>query len=150
MDEKKIQKMLAEHMVYSRGAVCCAPNVFFFHHKQESDFLVVTTDDEVIECEVKVSKWDFLNDFKKTDKHTALRTKADKSRIPNFFYYVAPEGLIDRDDIPEYAGLYEVIPTASQMGKVMKMIKRAPRLHSLKLEPESWKRIAVKLFNKMY
>lgn len=59
-------------------------------------------------------------------------------KAPNKFWFVAPEGIIDKKDIPAYAGLY-VIGKYNQLKK----IKEAPFLHKTKLRPE-------RTFKKLY
>ena len=51
--------------------------------------------------EVKVSRSDFKNDIKKEDKQTAARCFA------NQFYYCTPKGLLNKDEVPVWAGLIE-------------------------------------------
>lgn len=87
------------------------------------------------EFEIKVSKSDFLADAKKRvrfklDKGYSdwmLKSEAySKGLMPtNYFWYVSPIGLLNRGDIPEYAGLLEVydsgtIFTAKQAPKTRK------------------------------
>lgn len=85
----------------------------------------------VTEIEVKVSLSDFKADFKKTSKHYRLknRTTHDHCRIPSYFYYACPNGLISIDLIPEYAGLIYVNENGSTIE-----IKKAPKLHDNKVE----------------
>ena len=83
----------------------------------ESDYLAITKADVAYEIEIKISKADFKNDVKnKTDKHLLLEGGKilgrfnRESGLPNYFYYAVPEGLIDVDDVPEYAGLLYLNP----------------------------------------
>ena len=46
---------------------------------------------------------------------------------PNYFYYAVPEGMINKDDVPEYAGLIHI---GEEYG--FKIIKKAPCLHKEK------------------
>lgn len=68
------------------------------------DFLALnpspSTGNKVIAYEVKVSKSDFRRDSHK--KQRGARLFSDR------FYYVAPVGVIPHDDIPDWAGLFEV------------------------------------------
>ena len=50
-------------------------------------------------------------------------------RMPNYFYYAVPEGMLEPDEIPPYAGLVYV----SEDGKTLRTIVDAPRLHDRKL-----------------
>lgn len=49
-------------------------------------------------------------------------------RKPNFFYYAVPEGMIQPDEVPEYAGLVYV-PEGSNS---LRIVKKAPQLHRQK------------------
>lgn len=49
--------------------------------------------------------------------------------MPNYFYYAVPEGMLEPDEIPPYAGLVYV----SEDGKTLRTIVDAPRLHDRKL-----------------
>ena len=135
-------------------------NLFVF--EWESDKLIITRSGYAYEFEVKISKSDFKADFKKEDKHTILEGKkeflpsydkvlgiwkglqADNYRTsrfkkPNYFYYAVPEGLIDVNDVPEYAGLIYVLPGGEKKSKDGKwcwdgfyVVKSAPKLHGTK------------------
>lgn len=144
MTEAKAAKWLNSHFTTKRGAIFTIRNVYFFQHNIESDFLAVTYDREVIEVEIKVSKWDYLNDFKKAEKHELLQSKRDLSKIPNMLYYCTTKGLVSVDEVPDYAGLYEI----ESSGKI-KVVKKAPRLHNEKMNPKKWESLAIKLFNKI-
>lgn len=110
----------------------------------ECDLLRVTKAGMFYEYEVKISRSDFFNDFKKqyetrdttdwdiqatsyrdlplitTNKHQ--ETKA--GRRANKFYFVVPEGLIKKEECPEYAGLiyYKVIGSYKEL-KIVKTAK---------------------------
>lgn len=127
----------------------------------ESDKLIETRSGLIYEFEIKVSKADFKNDFKKKDKHLILegkdieenvyemidgkyqlthqiRNSTDKYKRPNYFYYALPEGLITVEEVPEYAGLIYVLPynDINKDGKFVwggfYIAKQAPKLHSTK------------------
>ena len=132
----------------------------------ESDKLIQTRSGLFYEFEIKVSRSDFKNDFKhKEDKHVILEGKeeflpsygkildenkhiwekyyrvADKKK-PNYFYYAVPEGLIDKTEVPEYAGLVYVLPageTRTRDGGLCDgfyVVKKAPKLHNGKYTDE--------------
>ena len=99
---------------------------FFFTPKWEIDLLRVTRSNLIVEYEIKVSKKDFFADFKKKSKHEKLLKGVD---CPNRFFYVVPEGLIDLEKIPSYAGLIEITPKE----KII-IVKKAPLLHRSKVD----------------
>lgn len=102
-------------------------NVFIFG--SESDFFAVSKSGYVVEVEIKISKADFKNDFKKTtssneNKHEYLLS--EKTFKPNQFYFAVPEGLITTSDIPnEYGLIYCTRHNAT-------IVKRAKYLHRIK------------------
>jgi hypothetical protein len=50
--------------------------------------------------------------------------KVEEAKIPNRFYYCAPEGIIPRDQVPHYAGLLEI-----EWDNTARVVKKAPLLH---------------------
>jgi len=66
------------------------------------------------------------NERKTVFKHTACRIDIIKHKIPNRFYYACPEGLIQPDEVPEYAGLLWL------KGHSIYDMKNAPLLHKEK------------------
>lgn len=91
----------------------------FYIGKWECDMLAVSNKGFTHEIEVKISRSDFKNDFKKlsndykyngfqkgysithADKHTIIQ----EGKRVNRFSYLVPENLISIDEVPEYAGL---------------------------------------------
>ena len=115
----------------------------------ESDVLKITKSGYAYEFEIKISRPDFKNDFKhKKKKHLLLELKENKAKMPNYFYYVVPEGLVTEDEVPEYAGLIYVHATIIGNGKTyyqFQEIKAAPRLHGNKIDENN-----LKLTDKFY
>ena len=85
--------------------------------------------------EVKVDRWDFRRDISESGKHSKAR------QFSNFFYYAAPKGVINQDEVPEWAGLVEfdlgILADEYTIG--MQVIKQAP-MHDR--EEPSWGLIA--------
>ena len=122
----------------------------------ESDKLIETRSGLIYEFEIKISRSDFKNDFKKKNKHVILEGKEthiptfdglepkykeryEKNYLvshfkkPNYFYYAVPEGMIDKEDVPEYAGLIYVMPDDGEFKfNYLKLVKMAPKLHDIK------------------
>ena len=112
----------------------------------ESDYLAITKSMYAYEVEVKISRADYSNDFRKEDKHRILQGQFEDKRResvdtgdmarygrPNYFYYCVPDGLILPDDVPPYAGLVYVC------GRDIRKVKEAPILHREKFDPEPYK-----------
>ncbi len=129
----------------ARGNYLAVANVYLYIW--ESDIFNVTKSDYAIEFEIKVSRSDFFADFNKIDKHKNLEdqfiSKSFKYNSPNKFYYVVPDGLIDVDEVPNYAGLI-----VYNKYKCFKTIKNAPFLHKEKMNPNLWKELAMKFYYK--
>lgn len=121
-------------------------NMKYFSLENENDFIGVTDSGITIEYEIKTRKFDFADDFKKEKKHEKLKKaflSKDKTvdfNVPNRFFYAAPPGIIDKKQVPKYAGLIEV-----DENKV-RVIKAAPTLHRVIYNPaQFFERIYLKL-----
>lgn len=145
MTEKYIQTRLYDR--YFTSFQFAIPNSYLYEY-WESDLLFISKSDYITEIEIKTSRSDFFADAKKTigtlkksksyiptTKYDALLSgqyitrsgKTIKIKRPNRFYYAVPKGLINVDEVPEWAGLYEI------EGKVIKDVKRPKRLHNNKI-----------------
>lgn len=130
----------------------------------EADLISVTKARYVHEVEIKRSREDFRRDFRqKEDKHKALeqgyrrvrewRSRPDETIVyANYFWFAWPEGLVNEDQIPEYAGLLEVkdnarvvesryIDRQARPPTVMET-KKAPRLNTEKIDDDAFMYIA--------
>jgi hypothetical protein len=131
---------------------------------QEMDVIEISKAGYITESEIKRSYSDFKADFRnKKFKHENLKNRmafkmydiwkrgkrTDEQRkaikIPNYFYYVCPHGLIKIEDIPEYAGLIYV----SDVG-MLHYVKIAPRLHREKATYEIYEKMASKLAQRLF
>ena len=173
LTEQKIQRVLGGFFVSPKYRV---DGLFVFGW--ESDKLIWTKAGYIYEFEIKISRSDYLNDFRhKVEKHLLLnsalpdestvareadlfgnllkekrkrypqitmeqdkdRMKPVGERMPNYFYYAVPEGLLDADEVPPYAGLVYI--TTSKDGfedqpdkwlHRIKTVRKAPQLHKTK------------------
>lgn len=99
----------------------------------ECDVISISKSDYIYEYEVKISRSDFKNDFKKNKHQLMLEKKSVKESkddiyyfTPNYFYFVVPKDLIKIEEIPEYAGLiyFENFK--------FEIIKKSPLIHNVK------------------
>ncbi|MCO6500255.1 MAG: hypothetical protein J5I47_07755 [Vicingus serpentipes] len=129
--EQTIQRVLYkyfENMYYKMS------NIYFFGGKPgwESDFFFMTKTKRLCEIEIKVDRQDYDRDFQlKPKKHELFKKiyddqDAGKNLIPNYYYFCAPEGVIQEESLPDYAGLIEIF--GEQKNK-LKYTKKAPTLH---------------------
>lgn len=126
--EYKIQQLLRKHFLseFTKRYELC--NLYVYDW--ESDYLAITRSGIAYECEIKISKQDFINDSKKHNKHAIISEGRLPEGRPNYFYYAVPEGLISVEDIPEHAGLIYVMPYGIQY------IKDAKKVHDGKFDFE--------------
>ena len=139
MNEKKLQKAFFRktHNRYS----LLIPNVYLRGHGCELDLFGVRRSGYSDEIEIKLSVSDFNADFKKQmqvlveDKYTdMLKHEAIESKLMpcNYFSFLVPHTIIDKCNVPDYAGLY----VFTQYGRVQQ-VKKAPLLHRQKLSDEA-------------
>lgn len=119
--EYKIQQLLRKYFLSESTKKYELCNLFVYNW--ESDYLAITRSGIAYECEIKISKQDFINDAKKHNKHVIISEGRLPEGRPNYFYYAVPEGLITAEDVPEYAGLIYVMPYGIQY------IKEAKKVH---------------------
>lgn len=93
-----------------------------FGYNWEMDIASLSKSGMLHEHEVKISRSDFLADKKKATKFIHYEMRNERS-CPNYFYYVCPEDLIKKDEIPTWAGLYYYAE-----GEIW-MVQNAKRLH---------------------
>lgn len=139
--EKDLQ-LAFYRMTFGRYEIAM-PNVHTLHN--EMDFIGVRKSGFVDEVEIKLTKSDFLADFKKTrgyggSKHNAIK---NGKAFCNYFSYLLPDYLINECKIPSYAGLYIFDNWNGHRGFVRE-IKKPPRLHGGKISPEKKYEIAKK------
>jgi len=173
LTEQKIQHVLGGFIASPKYRV---DGLFVFGW--ESDKLIWTKAGYIYEFEIKISRSDYMNDFRhKVEKHLLLnsvlpdegtvareadlfgnllkekrkrypqitieqakdRMKPVGERMPNYFYYAVPEGLLDADEVPPYAGLVYVTTFKGgfedQPDKWLhsiKIVRKAPQLHKTK------------------
>ena len=97
-----------------RNYMAFCPRVHnFFGMRSESDVIAINPNGYLVEFEVKLTKVDFLKD---KDKIISInRKRINKHKLYEqgggsaMFYFVAPKGILTIDDIPEWAGLIEVV-----------------------------------------
>ena len=141
MNERQIQKEVKS----KRNGKAFIPNILW-NDRWEADLIEITRTYQVIEYEIKVSKSDFRADFKKEEKHNLLSVGYDITLMPNYFYYICPEGIIPEKDVPEYAGLIYVIQNKfNSLQRKLKYVKKAPILHNEKVTYEQWRKMALQL-----
>ena len=134
MKSKEIIHKLVRYL--TNGADIVMPN--YYYGMYEMDVFRVMNSGYVIEYEIKISRGDFFQDFKKGNEYGESKHETLKNgNRCNRFIFVTPKGLIKKHEIPEYCGLMEF-----HFG--FTMIKNAPLLHKEKIQQERFKGIAQK------
>ena len=151
---------LAFHLTTFGRYEILLPNIHFLHNELDI-FGFRKNSGFSDEIEVKLSRSDFLADFKKTtsvkgnkiegknysyyEHVTKLKHDAIKEGLYpcNYFSYLMPKELADKCEIPSYCGLYVYTVNNSGQGFVHEVIK-APRLHKRKLSDDKKYEIAKK------
>lgn len=137
--------LLDEH---SKRFEVMIPN-FFITSYHEADLLGVRRSGFIDEFEIKLSKRDFAADRRKTlslgnsGDNYKLNELEKGNTIINHFWYVVPEGMINREEIPSFAGLIEI-------GTKVRIISHPKRLHSRKLSFEERYNLTKKASNRYW
>lgn len=142
---------LYNYLDLSKNQEIIIPN--FFVHGYEMDVFKLTNTGYITEFEIKISRSDYFNDFKKGNgfgnKHDLI--KSGKG-VANRFFYVVPEGLIELSEVPKYCGLaYWYMEDSITKGTIrrcaIRIVKPAPFIHKEKhfKTQESLFSLAIKL-----
>ena len=115
--------------------VLISKNIYLYDN-WECDLLTVSYNDRTTEYEIKRSRADFFADFKKEEKHY----KTSNGKGANYFYFACPVGLIEPDEVPEYAGLVYVT------SKTTYIKKKAPQLHNDLMTFKELKKVAERIY----
>ena len=140
LTERHVQSLVRTRQCVQRSHKIAVPNVM--RGFGESDLVTVTRADYLHEFEIKLSRSDFRADFRnKHHKHRLysgeLEAQAYQQRwIPNHFWFVAPKGMLQADEIPEYAGLIEIDDRLVVSDRI-----DAPRLHKRKVDDSELMRL---------
>lgn len=114
-------------------------NSYIFKDDWESDFFCVSQSEYFYEFEIKMSRQDFFNDFKKY-KHSYFRGAVitdeilKTQKIPHRFFFVVPEGLIKPEEVPPYAGLFYIIDRGTTISSSIRQVKPSPFIHKIKFK----------------
>jgi len=104
MKTSEIQKEIGKTQVLKFHSPVCENVNNLLNH--EMDVMSISKSGMMYEFEVKISRSDFKADFKKRKQLYFKDIKSNKERLPNYFSYVCLEGLINKNEIPDWSGLY--------------------------------------------
>ena len=143
MTEKQAQQAIIRK--FQNQYRLMVPNVYYF--SWESDLLCIGVTGLITEIEIKASKWDYITDFKKVEKHEKLSNATDLTEIPNKFIYAVDEKFVNDIQVPDYAGL--IVIHQKGMNRYAVLVKKPTRLHTLTMNPERWEKLAISLAYKI-
>lgn len=107
-------------------------NANAFLGRYECDFLGIRRSGFIDEFEIKLTRSDFRADFCKSCEDVLKHDELLNGKLPpNYFYFVAPEGIIKLEELNPKYGLIEVTDKG-----VLKTRKEARRLHKDKASDE--------------
>lgn len=108
----------------------------YFHADWEADILVIDKHGFSHEIEVKLSKSDFKNDFKKSfiHAHTGEKfLKHDKiccgDYVCNQFSFLLPMGMIPQENIPDHCGIIEFYHDADNWETHFFHVRKPRKIH---------------------
>lgn len=97
-----------------------------------SDYIAVTRAGFAVEATVIETREGFGKYLKSRRADApARRRRTSMAKCPNYEWIAAPPGLLKKEEIPEWAGLVEI------MGKSYKTVKEAPAIHTGRLDTTS-------------
>lgn len=149
----KILFELIRH-VRKHGSEVLIPNIYFGRY--EFDLFRLLNNGYLYEYEIKTSRADFKNDFKKAkkfridggfieiSKHEEIQSG---NYTANRFYFVVPEGLIKPNEVPKNVGL---IYYYENVIKPFRIAKKAGFVNKNKIEVDAFellKKMAYREFN---
>lgn len=142
----KILFQLIDGIRKQRGYEIIIPN--FYVGRWEMDLFRLLPNGYLWEYEIKTSRADFLNDFKKSydnwytgevvNKHHMIRTRQYPA---NRFVFVVPDGMVSVDEVPDYAGLIYY----QGDGFALNHVKEPMLLHKTKHYQNKWQELAKSL-----
>ena len=127
-----------------------APNIYLQFHT-EMDLCGIRKSGFIDEIEIKTTKADYYADFKKIGMYKKLKhDNIQAGEMPcNYFSFLLPEGLIELEEIPDYAGLY-IYKQFDNGQSSVREVKSAKRLHRRKISDKKLFEIGRKMSYKYW
>lgn len=148
-DTDLVRYFLMQSLVKSGGADIVTAE--FAYCNQICDILAVIKG-RAVEFEIKTSRSDLANDFKKVMMNNGPKNKhgfiSAGHTLISRFYFVVPFGMISADDLPVHVGVifYSIVDDMPDF----RVVRQAPMLHETAkyLSAGEWATIAKKLYVK--
>ncbi len=116
-----MQNILADYLLFTSQHLFVTNNVAWMY-SWECDLISINKNNMLYEYEIKISRADFKQDFKKR-KHIFLENKYQGYHMPNYFSYVINGFDVDISELPKYAGLIKI------EGDTVIRVKNPQKLH---------------------
>lgn len=107
-----------------------------FHSDWEADILIINEQGISHEIEIKFSRADFKNDFKKQYQNTQTKEKFLKhDKIScgdypcNYFSFLIPQGMLESQEIPENCGIIEFDHNPDSWQTTFYEIRKPQKIH---------------------
>lgn len=139
LSEKDIAAIIGRQIVLTRHNPVCI-GMKNLYADWEQDIVSMNENDYITEFEIKVSHADFKRDALKRRKHDTYKDRVP-GKCPNYFYFVCPDGLIQLDELPSFAGLAYITD-----GEYV-IIKKAPKLHTVKMNRDFFTRKVSRIYS---
>ena len=110
-----------------------------FKHKKEKHIVLASTIDRDKAKEIQMSLFEQKEQENRHWSREMLERRygdidamAKGKRMPNYFYYAVPTGMLEPDEVPPYAGLIYIDSEYRYVKQSYRIVKEAPQLHKTK------------------
>ena len=110
-----------------------------FKHKKEKHIVLASTIDRDKAKEIQMSLFEQKEQENRHWSREMLERRygdidamAKGKRMPNYFYYAVPTGMLEPDEVPPYAGLIYIDSEYRYVKQSYCIVKEAPQLHKTK------------------
>ena len=110
-----------------------------FKHKKEKHIVLASTIDRDKAKEIQMSLFEQKEQENRHWSREMLERRygdidamVKGKRMPNYFYYAVPTGMLEPDEVPPYAGLIYIDSEYRYVKQSYRIVKEAPQLHKTK------------------
>ena len=110
-----------------------------FKHKKEKHIVLASTIDRDKAKEIQMSLFEQKEQENRHWSREMLERRygdidamAKGKRMPNYFYYAVPTGMLEPNEVPPYAGLIYIDSEYRYVKQSYRIVKEAPQLHKTK------------------
>lgn len=110
-----------------------------FKHKKEKHIVLAST---IARDKAKEIQMSLFEQKEQENRHWSremlerrygdIDAMAKGKRMPNYFYYAVPTGMLEPDEVPPYAGLIYIDSEYRYVKQSYRIVKEAPQLHKTK------------------